>query len=77
MFVAEGRSRLCCGRLKHETELEASDFVFVLPFSPHYEINPSADQPALWIVVRSGPELVIARSHARRGWGICRHRSGQ
>jgi uncharacterized RmlC-like cupin family protein len=33
--VAEGRSRLRWGRLKHETDLEAGDFVFVLPFLPH------------------------------------------
>jgi uncharacterized RmlC-like cupin family protein len=60
VFVAEGRSRLRWGsRLEHDTELEAGDFLFIPPFLPHQEINPSADQPALWIVVRSGPEAVV------------------
>jgi uncharacterized RmlC-like cupin family protein len=60
VYVAEGRSTLRWGRrLEHETELEAGDFLFVPPHLPHQEINPSADQPALWIVVRSGPEAIV------------------
>ena len=60
VYVAEGRSKLRWGRrLEHESELEAGDFLFVSPCVPHQEINPSPDQPALWIVVRSGPEAVV------------------
>jgi uncharacterized RmlC-like cupin family protein len=60
VYVAEGKSTLRWGRrLEHETELEVGDFLFVPPFLPHQEINPSADRPALWIVVRSGPEAVV------------------
>src|SRR5262245_44887098 len=60
VYVAEGRSRLRWGRrLEHEVDLEAGDFLFVPPYVAHQEINPSADQPALWIVVRSGPEAVV------------------
>jgi uncharacterized RmlC-like cupin family protein len=60
VYVAEGRSTLRWGRhLEHETELEAGDFLFVPPYVPHQEVNPSADRPALWIVVRSGPEAVV------------------
>jgi uncharacterized RmlC-like cupin family protein len=60
VYVAEGRGTLRWGRrLEHETELEAGDFLFVPPFLPHQEINPSADRPALWVVVRSGPEAVV------------------
>ena len=60
VYLAEGRGTLRWGRrLEHETELEAGDFLFVPPYVPHQEINPSSDQPALWIVVRSGPEAVV------------------
>src|SRR5262249_25041243 len=60
VYVAEGRSRLRWGLpLEHEADLEAGDFLFIPPCVPHQEINPSADKPALWIVVRSGPEAVV------------------
>ena len=60
VYVAEGRGTLRWGRrLEHQTELEAGDFLFVPPFLPHQEINPSPDRPALWIVVRSAPEAVV------------------
>jgi uncharacterized RmlC-like cupin family protein len=60
VYLAEGRGTLRWGhRLDHESELEAGDFLFVPPFLPHQEINPSPDQPALWIVVRSAPEAVV------------------
>jgi uncharacterized RmlC-like cupin family protein len=60
VYVAEGRGTLRWGRrLEHQTDLEAGDFLFIPPYVPHQEINPSADQPALWIVVRSGAESVV------------------
>jgi uncharacterized RmlC-like cupin family protein len=60
VYVAEGRGKLRWGRrLEHETDLEAGDFLFVPAYVPHQEINPSADQPALWVVVRSGPEAIV------------------
>jgi uncharacterized RmlC-like cupin family protein len=60
VYVAEGRSTLRWGRrLEHESELEAGDFLYVPPLLPHQEINPSPDQPTLWIVVRSAQEAVV------------------
>jgi uncharacterized RmlC-like cupin family protein len=60
VYVAEGRSLLRWGsRLEHESELEAGDFLLLPPYVPHQEINPSPDHPAMWIVVRSGPEAVV------------------
>src|SRR5437879_3709628 len=51
VYVAEGRSKLLWGRhLEHETDLEAGDVLYVPPFLPHPEINPSPDQPALLVV---------------------------
>jgi uncharacterized RmlC-like cupin family protein len=60
LYVAEGRSLLRWGhRLEHENELETGDFLLLPPYVPHQEINPSPDQPAMWIVVRSGPAAVV------------------
>jgi uncharacterized RmlC-like cupin family protein len=60
VYVAEGRSLLRWGhRLEHESELEAGDFLLLPPYLPHQEINPSPDKPAMWIVVRSGPEAIV------------------
>jgi uncharacterized RmlC-like cupin family protein len=39
--------------------LEPGDFLFIPPFVPHQEINPSPDEPTEWIVVRSGGEAVV------------------
>jgi uncharacterized RmlC-like cupin family protein len=59
VYVAEGKSLLRWGhRLEHESELEAGDFLLIPPYLPHQEINPSPDHPAMWIVVRSGPEAI-------------------
>ena len=60
VYVLSGRSTVRWGnRLEHETNLEAGDFVFIPPYMPHQEINPSSDQPTQWIVVRSGGEAVV------------------
>jgi uncharacterized RmlC-like cupin family protein len=60
VYVAEGSGKLRWGRrLEHESDLEAGDFLFVPPFLPHQEINPSPDRAALWIVVRSAAEAVV------------------
>jgi uncharacterized RmlC-like cupin family protein len=60
VYVAEGTSKLRWGRrLEHESDLEAGDFLFIPPYLPHQEINPSTDRPALWVVVRSAPEAVV------------------
>jgi len=62
VYVAEGKSLLRWGhRLEHESELEAGDFLLIPPYLPHQEINPSPDRPAMWIVVRSGPEAVVVQ----------------
>ena len=60
VYVLSGRSKLRWGtRLEHEVDLEPGDFVFVPPYVPHQEINPSPDQPTQWVVVRNGGEAVI------------------
>lgn len=60
VYVLSGPSRVRWGsRLEHEVDLEPGDFVFIPPYTPHQEINPSSDEPARWVVVRSGGEAVV------------------
>ena len=60
VYVVSGQSRVRWGsRLEHSVDVEAGDFLFIPPFVPHQEINPSPDQPTKWVVVRSGQEAVV------------------
>jgi uncharacterized RmlC-like cupin family protein len=66
VYVLSGRSKVRWGsRLEHEVDLEPGDFLYVPPFVPHQEINPSNVQPTEWVVVRSGGEAVIV--HLTKG----------
>src|SRR5947209_18369861 len=59
VYVAEGQGRIRWGsRLEQEADFEAGDFLFIPPFLPHQEINPSP-LPAYWVVVRSGREPIV------------------
>ena len=59
VFVLSGRSKVRWGsRLEQEAELEAGDFLFIPARMPHQEINPSADQSVVWVVMRSAQEAV-------------------
>jgi uncharacterized RmlC-like cupin family protein len=61
VYVLSGWSKVRWGiRLEHEVDLEPGDFVFIPPYVPHQEINPSRDQSTQWVVVRSGPEAIVA-----------------
>jgi uncharacterized RmlC-like cupin family protein len=60
VYVLSGTSKVRWGsRLEHEVDLEPGDFLLIPPYTPHQEINPSPDQPTMWVVVRSGQEAVI------------------
>jgi uncharacterized RmlC-like cupin family protein len=59
VYVLSGQSKVRWGsRLEHSVDLEAGDFLFIPAYMPHQEINPSADRPTQWVVVRSGGEAV-------------------
>jgi uncharacterized RmlC-like cupin family protein len=50
--VLAGRVQLRWGsRLESEAEVEAGDLAFVPPLTPHCEINPSADEPTIWLAI--------------------------
>ena len=60
VYVVSGRSKVRWGsRLEHEVDLEPGDFLFIPPYVPHQEINPSPDQPTQWVVVRNGREAIV------------------
>jgi uncharacterized RmlC-like cupin family protein len=60
VYVVSGRSKVRWGsRLEYEVDLSPGDFLFIPPFLPHQEINPSPDQQAHWVVVRSAQEAVV------------------
>jgi len=60
VYVLSGRSKVRWGsRLEHEVDLEPGDFVYIPPYMPHQEVNPSPDQSTQGIVVRSGGEAVL------------------
>jgi uncharacterized RmlC-like cupin family protein len=60
VYVLAGQSKVRWGsRLEHEADLEAGDFLFIPPYMPHQEINPSREQPTQWVVVRSGQEAIV------------------
>jgi uncharacterized RmlC-like cupin family protein len=69
VYVLSGRAKVRWGRgLEHEVDLEPGDFVFIPPYMPHQEINPSCDQPTQWIVVRNGGEAVVVNlTNVRNG----------
>jgi uncharacterized RmlC-like cupin family protein len=44
VYMVSGQSKVRWGnRLEHEVDLEPGDFLFIPPFVPHQEINPSPD----------------------------------
>jgi uncharacterized RmlC-like cupin family protein len=60
VYVLSGKSKVRWGtRLEHEVDLEPGDFLFIPPYVPHQEINPSPDEPTQWIVVRNGREAIV------------------
>jgi uncharacterized RmlC-like cupin family protein len=60
VYMVSGQSKVRWGsRLEHTVDLEPGDFLFIPPFVPHQEINPSPDQSTEWVVVRSGREAVV------------------
>ena len=60
VFALSGRSKVRWGsRLAQEADLEAGDFLFIPSRVPHQEINPSADQSVVWVVMRSAQEAIV------------------
>jgi uncharacterized RmlC-like cupin family protein len=60
IYVVSGRARMRWGdQLEYVAEAGAGDFIFVPPFVPHQEMNGSADEPLLCVLVRSDQEPIV------------------
>lgn len=60
VYVLEGESLVRWGeRGESEALVRAGDFLHVPAWTPHMEINPSAERPFRWVVVRSTPEPIV------------------
>ena len=60
IYVLKGRARMRWGEaLEFVAEAGPGDFIYVPPFTPHQEINASADEALECVLVRSGGEAVV------------------
>lgn len=60
IYVVSGRGKMRWGdNMEFEEEVEPGDFIFVPPFVPHQEINPSPDTPSQWVIVRNSQEPIV------------------
>ena len=60
IYVVSGRARMRWGkRLEFFADAGAGDFIYVPPYAPHQEINASAAEPLICVVVRSDQEPIV------------------
>jgi uncharacterized RmlC-like cupin family protein len=60
IYVVSGHAKMCWGdRMQCEADVEPGDFIYVPPFAPHQEINPSPDTPSQWVIVRNSQEPIV------------------
>jgi uncharacterized RmlC-like cupin family protein len=60
IYVVSGHAKVRWGeRMQFEEDVEPGDFIYVPPFAPHQEINPSPDTPSQWVIVRNSQEPIV------------------
>ena len=61
IYVVSGRPRFVFLEDGKENVLQTSpgDYVFVPPYTPHREENPSSDTPAVVVIARSTQEAIV------------------
>ena len=60
IYVVSGHGKMRWGdQMQFEQEVEPGDFIYVPPFVPHQEINPSPDEPSRWVIVRNSQEPIV------------------
>jgi uncharacterized RmlC-like cupin family protein len=60
IYVVSGHGKMRWGtNMEFEQEVEPGDFIYVPPFVPHQEINPSSDEPSQWVIVRNSQEPIV------------------
>ena len=59
IYVVSGQGRIRWGdNLEFQEDVEPGDFIYVPPFVPHQEVNPS-DEPSQWVIVRNSQEPIV------------------
>lgn len=59
IYVVSGHGRIRWGdNLEFQEDVEPGDFIYVPPFVPHQEVNPS-DEPSQWVIVRNSQEPIV------------------
>ena len=59
IYVVSGHARIRWGeQLEFEEDVEPGDFIYIPPFVPHQEINPS-DKPSQWVIVRNSQDPIV------------------
>ena len=59
IYVVAGNGQIRWGdNLEFSEFVEPGDFIYVPPFVPHQEINPS-DVPSQWVIVRNSQEPIV------------------
>lgn len=60
IYVVSGHGKIRWGaQLEHEETVDPGDFIYVPPFVPHQEINPSPETPSQWVIVRNAQEPIV------------------
>ncbi|MDQ1693961.1 MAG: hypothetical protein QOH85_1496 [Acidobacteriaceae bacterium] len=60
VYVLQGEAVVRWGALgEHSATVRAGDFLHVPSWLPHQELNPSAEEPFRWVVVRSTSEPIV------------------
>ncbi len=60
IYVVSGHGRIRWGdHMEFEEDVAPGDFIYVPPFVPHQEINPSPDTPSQWVIVRNSQEPIV------------------
>jgi uncharacterized RmlC-like cupin family protein len=60
IYVVSGRGQIRWGdRMEFVEDVEPGDFIYVPPFVPHQEINPSPDTPSQWVIVRNAQDPIV------------------
>lgn len=60
IYVVSGQARMRWGeRLEFVAEAGPGDFIYVPPFVPHQEINASASEPLVCVLVRNNQEPIV------------------
>lgn len=59
IYVVSGRGRIRWGdNLEFSEDVEPGDFIYVPPFVPHQELNPS-DTISQWVIVRNSQDPIV------------------